>query len=169
MQLGDILRNTVLVTIAGKQLGSGVHCRIPGRRGGVRNPNVESHLQWSLVLPERFGGTLECSERLLYASHGACNPCNPCNLGHDLPDSVRLSFETSMCTIEPLRSGCRFQFGDNSVPARIATSPKTDRIRKRTADTTRPFQTTRGFSVTRDPRDLSCMVLESTMSVHVAW
>ncbi|KAH8635408.1 hypothetical protein IG631_10809 [Alternaria alternata] len=38
MQLGDILRNTVLVTIAGKQLGSGVHCRIPGRREGSGTP-----------------------------------------------------------------------------------------------------------------------------------
>lgn len=38
MQLRDILRNTVLVTIAGKQLGSGVHCRIPGRREGSGTP-----------------------------------------------------------------------------------------------------------------------------------
>jgi hypothetical protein len=135
MQLGDIFRNTVLVTIAGKQLGPrAVHRGIPS--GAVRNHNVESRTQWSHVQAESFEGTLQCSERPLYASHGACNPCN---LGHDLPVSVQLSFGTSTCTIKAMRSGCRSHCGDDSVPARIATSSSMDRICNRMADTTRPF------------------------------
>ena len=165
MQLGDILRNTVLVTIAGKQLGSGVHCRIPGRREGSETPTSRV----------TYSGALYCRRDLEVPWNVLSAFCTRFMERAIRAISVMISpsrfdfLSRRVCApSRALRSGCRFQFGDNSVPARIATSPKTDRIRKRTADTTRPFQTTRGFSVTRDPRDLSCMVLESTMSVHVA-
>jgi hypothetical protein len=135
-RLGDVLRYAILVTIAGKQLGPGVHI-VVSVPGGVPDPALAATSKRAYsgehVRAEWSEDTLECSERLLCASHRACN------LGHDLPDfGTTCTFATNVACA--LSSGCRFHFGDEPlVRARIATSPEEDRRRKRTADTTRPF------------------------------